>query len=94
MKMELNIMKIEDGAIIVPETIEIEGYYIVGPDDKLIVTLPKGREADFNKMKEILHKFCDPKGEFLVLSHGIKVTVLRKEKQDANERRTQDDKST
>lgn len=76
MKIELQL---SEGSIIAPKQIDIEGYHIIGKDDKLVITIPDHiTQNEYEKIGEMLEEFYQKDGQFLLLSSGHGITVLRK----------------
>jgi len=78
MKIEL---RLNDDTIIVPKQIEIEGYHIIGKDDKVIITLAGDiSQNEYDEIMKLLEKFAiTAESGFLLLTSGNKVTVLRRD---------------
>ncbi len=74
------ILQMLDDTFITPSNIEIEGYHIIGKDDKMVITLPKGvtNEA-VEDINDTLSKFIHNDDRFIIFSNGFKITVLKKE---------------
>lgn len=68
------------GDIIAPKTINIEGYHIVGKDDKIIFTLPSERSTEwYERTIDAIKGFSKEECKFLLLEGDFGITVLEKD---------------